>query len=396
MLFIPNIKINLTLIFFLSSYSLFSIAQESTPRNCTSNFQNSKKTILHCQGTDYICVDGTFYHAQKNRAYIDEKCHQTQSTQLIENQPSQSTENATLNPTSEKITIKQTNIVQCKNVKILLTFDDGPHPKFTKQIVEILNSKNITGLFFLSADKLDNIKSHKNNILLTRLIAKSGHFIGSHGYHHHPYDYRIINTKGDLDPLMIQYSNQQEEINKAENNILNALGSNCPDNFGDLTSQFMFYNTQNNSNVKLFRFPYGRGVSPSKEELLFFQSNKIYKLTENSHQLMLQEYRKLSFPLNLLHQNNYLHLGWNNEVFDDKPQFQTDLIDENLLNEYINLNYQSLCAKNTNKKGPQNIVALFHDTKKINAEAIGILVDMLLASGASFVSPELGYLPGLN
>jgi peptidoglycan/xylan/chitin deacetylase (PgdA/CDA1 family) len=285
--------------------------------------------------------------------------------------------------------------VTCNNVQILLTFDDGPHPTYTQEIVQILNNHKIQGLFFLSANKLDNKKSNENLIKIVRSMAKDGHKIGSHGYNHHPYDYRITPT-GGLDTKMIPYENQENEIHKAENNIINALNANKIDNLGDLTHSFYFNYIKDNSRRKLFRFPYGRGAMPSNAELEYFKEKNIYQIDDGSNASKMYQYRKQSFALKLLHELNYFHLGWNNDVYDDKAEYQISVYDQNVIDHYIEKNYQSLCKKYQNITKTHKIVALFHDIKLINPLALNDLINRLKDSGVTFIRPELDNLPVLH
>lgn len=63
-------------------------------------------------------------------------------------------------------------------MKIALTFDDGPHPRYTKQILEILDEYGIKATFFVIGI---NAKYYPET--LERIIEK-GHEIGNHTYTH--------------------------------------------------------------------------------------------------------------------------------------------------------------------------------------------------------------------
>jgi peptidoglycan/xylan/chitin deacetylase (PgdA/CDA1 family) len=65
------------------------------------------------------------------------------------------------------------------NEKLLyLTFDDGPHPVSTPQLLDILDLYNIKALFFS-----DGRAAGKYPHLIEQIISK-GHIIGNHGYSH--------------------------------------------------------------------------------------------------------------------------------------------------------------------------------------------------------------------
>ena len=62
--------------------------------------------------------------------------------------------------------------------KIALTFDDGPHPVYTEQMLEVLEEAQVPATFFILGQ---NIEGHED---LVREIAEKGHLIGNHTFHH--------------------------------------------------------------------------------------------------------------------------------------------------------------------------------------------------------------------
>jgi len=66
-----------------------------------------------------------------------------------------------------------------RNLKeIAITFDDGPHPKYTPVILDILRRNKVKATFFLVgmlAEKYPN---------LVKAEMKAGHSVGNHTYHH--------------------------------------------------------------------------------------------------------------------------------------------------------------------------------------------------------------------
>jgi cellulose synthase/poly-beta-1,6-N-acetylglucosamine synthase-like glycosyltransferase/peptidoglycan/xylan/chitin deacetylase (PgdA/CDA1 family)/spore germination protein YaaH len=65
-----------------------------------------------------------------------------------------------------------------KKKEIVLTFDDGPDPKYTPQILDILDKNHIKGAFFIVGE---NAELHPE--LIDRMF-KEGHEIGSHTFTH--------------------------------------------------------------------------------------------------------------------------------------------------------------------------------------------------------------------
>lgn len=62
--------------------------------------------------------------------------------------------------------------------KIALTFDDGPHPVYTREMLELLKKKQVPATFFLLGQ---NVELYGD---LVKEISEEGHLIGNHTYHH--------------------------------------------------------------------------------------------------------------------------------------------------------------------------------------------------------------------
>ncbi len=62
--------------------------------------------------------------------------------------------------------------------QVALTFDDGPHPKTTRQVLEILNQRGARATFFVIGRKVDEYPD------VLREMVQGGHGVGLHGYRH--------------------------------------------------------------------------------------------------------------------------------------------------------------------------------------------------------------------
>ena len=62
--------------------------------------------------------------------------------------------------------------------QVILTFDDGPDPKWTPKILDILKEKKVSATFFILGQNAENYPG------LVRRIVDEGHEIGSHTYTH--------------------------------------------------------------------------------------------------------------------------------------------------------------------------------------------------------------------
>lgn len=65
-----------------------------------------------------------------------------------------------------------------ENKVVALTFDDGPYPPYTDQILDILKEDDVKATFFIVGK---NAAMHPE---LVRRIVMEGHQIGNHTYHH--------------------------------------------------------------------------------------------------------------------------------------------------------------------------------------------------------------------
>ncbi|MCI8309365.1 MAG: polysaccharide deacetylase [Clostridia bacterium] len=123
--------------------------------------------------------------------------------------------NNVIKPVSEqKVPVYNENCVQLiKDIyssdekQIFLTFDDGPSPNVTPQILEILDRYKVPATFFVLGSRVDLYPD------LLKQEFKAGHYIANHGYTH---SYSSI------------YSSVQavvDEFNSTETSIQNALGN---------------------------------------------------------------------------------------------------------------------------------------------------------------------------
>ncbi|WP_078553460.1 polysaccharide deacetylase family protein [Bacillus alkalicellulosilyticus] len=101
--------------------------------------------------------------------------------------------------------------------KIAITFDDGPDPRFTPQVLEVLQQYNVPATFFVMGSRAIAYPE------LTRRMVEEGHIVGNHTYWH-----PNLVKQGDLATL-------ETEVMKTEDTLNDILG----------------YRT------KLFRAPYG-------------------------------------------------------------------------------------------------------------------------------------------
>jgi len=63
---------------------------------------------------------------------------------------------------------------------IALTYDDGPNPPHTTELLKVLGSRGVKASFF---PKARNVEAFPDDLLA---VARAGHEIGNHSYYHRP------------------------------------------------------------------------------------------------------------------------------------------------------------------------------------------------------------------
>lgn len=110
---------------------------------------------------------------------------------------------------AEKFSVQQTaGNIQTEELprRIALTFDDGPHPIYTKQLLDGLRERGVQATFFVVGE---NIPGHED---LIEQMHRDGHLIGNHTYDH-----------SDLSRMNSEQA--CEELTKTSNLVQNITGS---------------------------------------------------------------------------------------------------------------------------------------------------------------------------
>jgi len=253
-----------------------------------------------------------------------------------------------------------------------LSFDDGPDTKNTPVILDKLTARGVQASFYVSTT---NLKPGETNPTLIKMLEQ-GHIVASHGHHHHAHDLRLIQTANGLvcDTQMLSPEESQRQI--------------------DLSLKLISQATNGKSEEQdhlLFRFPYGRGASPSPKEMealnRFGSAQKaceqdLSKLeADPDYAQHLKDYREFqSGALKRLHGQQRDHVGWNFDSQDSVANVAKQAAEEP--NWYIEKTLKGLC------ENPQNsIMALFHDNNKpFNAATMGDIVDVGRCLGLKFVT----------
>jgi peptidoglycan/xylan/chitin deacetylase (PgdA/CDA1 family) len=105
--------------------------------------------------------------------------------------------------------------INTKEKLVALTFDDGPHPIFTPQILDILAKYHAKATFFVTG-----LKAKQFPDILKREV-KEGHEIANHTFHHIAYN-RL--TREQLEKEIKETDNTIQEIIKLKPSLFRSVG----------------------------------------------------------------------------------------------------------------------------------------------------------------------------
>jgi peptidoglycan/xylan/chitin deacetylase (PgdA/CDA1 family) len=254
--------------------------------------------------------------------------------------------------------------LDCRNRNIHLTFDDGPVSGVTAPLLDHLKRLNVPSTFFVSTTRLASgaPNAQQSRQTLQRML-RDGHVVANHSHDHDAFDLRMDASGRVLSPGMSE-AEKAEQLRVSES-LLN-LATN-----GAFARQ----------PLRLFRFPYGRGVLPSDRELDELEK-KGMRFSGSDRVSRVREYRRQSEALAAIADQRYTHFLWNHDSGDSRIT-KTDLTSSELTS-FITENVQGYCARGR----PSDQISLFHDTKNFVVQAIPMIVEISRCLGAQFVSAE--------
>ena len=78
----------------------------------------------------------------------------------------------------DEIKDNQTEEQNLEKKKVALTFDDGPHPQYTPEMIAGLKERNVKATFFLLGQEVEKYPE------IVKQLHEEGHQIGNHSYKH--------------------------------------------------------------------------------------------------------------------------------------------------------------------------------------------------------------------
>ena len=99
--------------------------------------------------------------------------------------------------------------VETSDSLVALTFDDGPSPAYTDEVIEILKSRDVDATFFLTGSELQKYPEGGEK------LVDAGHILGNHSYSHSQMvlkSMKFIRTEIEITDSLIQAAGYNGEI----------------------------------------------------------------------------------------------------------------------------------------------------------------------------------------
>ena len=146
-------------------------------------------------------------------------------------------------------------VYSCKNgedKKIALTFDDGPHPKRTKKIIDVLNKYGVTATFFVVGVNVKNYGSGMKEII------ENGFEIGNHTFSHSV----LKNYKAS--DIENEFLSTEEEIKKLGGTVSSLIRPPC----GIFDEQLLEFSRENGYKIVLWNIDTKDWEHASKDKII--------------------------------------------------------------------------------------------------------------------------------
>ncbi len=222
--------------------------------------------------------------------------------------------------------------------EVVITFDDGPHPKLTPLIHDIVKNAKIPAAFFELGENI------KNNPKLTQGLAAEGYVIGDHSWDH---------------PNLTTLDNEkvEKQINDTQAEIDLVLGGK--DNFNIYFQTFFaqFFSVPEKVYApEFFRSPYGARSERTMDIILNTQVGE-FKMVENGKTVTKID--------------DFFHIMWNVDSLDWQDHNPAS-IEKRVFSQLATYGHHG--------------VILFHDIHPQTVEAIQLVLPRLAAEGYKCVS----------
>lgn len=118
--------------------------------------------------------------------------------------------------------------VKNESMKIAITFDDGPHPHLTQEILDILEQYHVKATFFMVGVNVVNYPD------AARAVLQAGHEVGNHTYSHsdlkHMDELQMRDELGLCEDVLEELCEYRPHLFRPPEGVLNAYVEHCSAN----------------------------------------------------------------------------------------------------------------------------------------------------------------------
>ena len=119
--------------------------------------------------------------------------------------------------------------VKTDSMKIAITFDDGPHPRLTQEILDILAEYSVHATFFMVGVNVMNYPD------AARAVIAAGHEVGNHTYSHRHMqkmsEYQVAAELGGCEDALEELCEYRPHLFRPPEGAINTYVRHCSDRY---------------------------------------------------------------------------------------------------------------------------------------------------------------------
>ena len=119
--------------------------------------------------------------------------------------------------------------VKTDSMQIALTFDDGPHPYLTQEILDILAQYNVKATFFMVGENVINYPD------AAKAVLAAGHEVGNHTFSHTHVkglsEHEVLDELGRCEDALEELCEYRPHLFRPPEGALNEYVEHCSDHF---------------------------------------------------------------------------------------------------------------------------------------------------------------------
>jgi len=200
---------------------------------------------------------------------------------------------------------------------LLLTFDDGPHPRYTDRILDVLRRNRIKSVFFELGTNLATVKHNRiqptRAALAARRLVEAGYTIGSHGLSH-----AVLPKMSDR-----EIGNEIDETNRLMQSVVNVRTPLFRPPYGERNTKVLAALEAHRMRSILWNIDSKDWADPVAKSI----ANRVVTSARRSghgiillHDIHERTVDALPLTIETLRADGYRFLSWNGEGFIEEPQ----------------------------------------------------------------------------